>query len=122
MIILYIGSQGNGRKNIAVGQLEFPGLPDSGCVGTGLGSGPSLTGQGPVSTHEEMVHQPEPPRLQDAFASKFWSMLDAIARTLLWSGTEPFGVSLSTNVGSNWAIAEPAVSGSIPALAASALT
>ncbi len=60
--------------------------------------------------------------VHEAFASKFFSMLDAIAKTLLWSGTEPFGVSLSTSPGRIWAIALPAVSGLIPALAASAFT
>jgi outer membrane protein OmpA-like peptidoglycan-associated protein len=59
---------------------------------------------------------------QEAFVSKFLSMLDAISIRLLWSGTDPFGVSLSTSPGSNWAIAEPAPSGEIPALAASAFS
>ena len=68
------------------------------------GYGPGLTGQSPVTTQEESVR--ETLRLltsgglrQEAFVAKFWSILDAIASTLLWSGTEPFGVSLSTSPG-----------------------
>jgi hypothetical protein len=66
--------------------------------------------------------QRAPQNIQEAFDSKFLSMLDAISRTLLWSGTDPFGVNLFTKVGSNCAMALPASSGEIPALAASAFT
>ena len=53
---------------------------------------------------------------------KLLSRLEAMSITLLWSGTCPLGVSLSTIPGSSWAIAELALSGEIPAPAASSFT
>ena len=61
-------------------------------------------------------------KVQEALVPRFFNILDAICRTLACSGTEPFGVSLSTSPGRTWAMAPPAMSGEIPALAASAFT
>jgi hypothetical protein len=60
--------------------------------------------------------------IYEALVSKLFNILHAMSITLLWSGTDPFGVNLSTSPGSNCAMALPATSGETPALAASSFT
>ena len=123
MIILYIGGQGNGEKTRLLDQFA-----------KSLTTKPTKVREGTLATPTFVIlralgsrclclaNLPRARWLQEAFAPRFWSMLDAISSTLHCSGTDPFGVNLSTNPGSNCAIAAPAISGEIPALAASVFT
>jgi hypothetical protein len=114
VIILHIRGQGNGAKaSVQESKIVMPQR-----VPFRIGTILKVTKKKVARVQKNRA----PPEAQEAFVSRFRSILDAISRTLLWSGTDPFGVSLSTSPGSNWAMAEPAASGEIPALAASAFT